>query len=467
MVNLYDTLTKTIKTIQPQGNERIRLYSCGPTVHNHAHIGNLRSFIIPDILYRTLKAQGQPVEWVMNITDIDDKTILGAIAEYGQEATVENLQHFTKKYTDGFIEDMRKVNVSVDEIKIIPVTSVMPQIQAFIMELADKGLAYKADDGSTYFSIEKYQEQFGDYGALIGDKFLEGKKISARVNNDEYDKDNLSDFALWKAHNEDDANIFWHHEALGKGRPGWHIECSVINRVAFGGKATDIHTGGVDLIFPHHTNEIAQSQPFGPFVHHWMHLEHIQIDNKKMSKRYQNFFTLKDIEEKGFTGSDLRYLFLQSHYKTQQNFTWDALQAAHNAVEKLSEHVQDTAGEINDHFLQALNDDLNIPQALATVWEDKENVKSYDAILGLNLQKPGAVEVPEEIQKLLDERQRFRDEKNFAKSDELRDMIEKLGYEIKDTAEGQQIKKAWDFTLGLFQWVFTPANVDDEAHLWL
>ncbi len=444
MMKLYDTLSKTIKEIEPAQGEPIRMYSCGPTVYNYAHIGNLRSFVIPDVLFRALKTEGHQVDWVMNITDIDDKTILGTVAEYGQEATVENLQHFTKKYYDAFITDLRTANVSVDEIRFIPVTSLMTEIQAFIMDLVEIGLAYKAEDGSTYFSIENYQQRFGDYGSLIGEKFLEGKKVGARVHNDEYDKDNLSDFALWKAHTERDANIFWQHPALGKGRPGWHIECSVVNKVAFGGKPADIHTGGVDLIFPHHTNEIAQSQPIvHPFVKHWMHLEHILVDNKKMSKRDHNYYVLNDIMEKGFNGVDLRYLYLQGNYKTQQNFTWDALTASRNAVAKLKNFAdpEKMNQPMDDHFLQNLEQDLNTAQALAVVWEDKQNISAYDKILGLNLAKKTDEEIPEEIQKMLDERQAYKNDKNFAKSDELRDMIEKLGYELKDTPNGQQIKK--------------------------
>ncbi len=442
MFELFSTLSKKIEKIEPADGEKIRMYTCGPTVYEFAHIGNLRSFIMPDLLYRALKASGQEVEWVMNLTDIDDKTIKGAIAQYGNEATVADLQTYTQQFTDAFLADLKKVNVSVDNIRFIPVTSVIPEIQAFILQLIEKGYAYKADDGSTYFSIEKYQADFKDYGALVGDKFLEGKKIGARVQVDEYEKDNLSDFALWKAHAEEDANIFWDHTELGKGRPGWHIECSVINRVAFGEKEIDIHTGGVDLVFPHHTNEIAQSQPLGPFVKHWMHLEHILVDNKKMAKSLNNFYTLKDLEEKGFTGLDLRYLYLQSHYKTQQNFTWDSLQASHNALEKLRNADRSTSNDVKELLYEAVNDDLNIPSALAFAWEDKANLAEYDKIFGLHVDHKEEVEIPDEVYQLIELRREARDNKDFAKSDELRDEIAKFGFEVKDTPDGQQIKKA-------------------------
>ena len=293
-LKLYNSLTRKIEEIKPSDGKTIRLYTCGPTVYNYVHIGNLRSYIMADLLYRTLIYDGYNVEYVMNITDVDDKTITGTIAEYGAQADPEHLHTFTTKYLQAFYDDLEAVNIDRKNIKIIRVSEVIPQIQEFIILLLEKGYAYHAKDG-VYFNIEKYQADFGDYGTLIGDKFLEGKKIGARVAVDEYDKENLSDFALWKNHTDADGNIFWDHATLGKGRPGWHIECSVINKVGFGENAIDLHTGGVDLIFPHHTNEIAQSQPLGPFVKHWMHAEHLMVQDDKMAKSKKNFFTLQDI----------------------------------------------------------------------------------------------------------------------------------------------------------------------------
>lgn len=440
-LKLFNTLTKKVEVIKPADGKVVRMYTCGPTVYLHSHIGNLRGFIVPDLIYRTLKANGYEVQWTMNITDIDDKTIKGAVDQFGAEATIDNLQAYTSQYTSAFLADLRKVNVLVDEINIVPVTSVITEIQHFIERLIEKGYAYIAEDGSTYFSIEKYQADFGDYGALVGEKFLEGKKVGARVKVDEYDKDNLSDFALWKAHTADDANIFWDHPKLGKGRPGWHIECSVINKVAFGDNPIDIHTGGVDLIFPHHTNEIAQSQPLGPFVNTWIHHEHILIDNQKMSKRYANFYTLEDLERKGFSGLDLRYTYLQGHYKTQQNFTWDSIEASQKALKKLKSNVSIGDDKVPGKFLEAFNDNLNAAEALAVAWEDKNNLLEYDKILGLRLDEQEIVEIPEEVNQLLDERQIARDNKDFAKSDELRDKISALGFDVKDTGEGQQVNK--------------------------
>ncbi len=444
ILNLYNTLTHKIEPISPADGKTIRMYTCGPTVYNFAHIGNLRSYIMADTLFRTLQFDGYDVEYVMNITDVDDKTIASTVAEFGPEADVADLNTFTTRYLNNFLSDLEAVNIDSSKIKIIRVSEVIPQIQEFILLLIEKGFAYQTDDG-VYFSIEKYQEKFGDYGALVGEKFLEGKKIGARVAVDEYEKDNLSDFALWKAHSDTDRNIYWDHPSLGKGRPGWHIECSVINKVAFGNNAIDIHTGGIDLAFPHHTNEIAQSQPLGPFVKHWMHAEHLQVENDKMAKSKNNFYTLRDVEQKGFNGLDLRYLYLQSNYRTQQNFSWDSLEASKSALHKLKMTAQQEilkTTEPSESFSSALNNDLNTAQALAVVWDEKQNFVKYDEVLGLKLSEQEApLEIPEEVQILLNKRQEARDAKDFEKSDELRNEISKLGFEVKDTGEGQQLTK--------------------------
>lgn len=438
-LNLYNTLTKKVEAIEPADGKTIRLYTCGPTVYNSVHIGNLRSYIMADLLYRTLIFDGYEVEYAMNITDVDDKTIASTVAEFGAEASVEDLNTFTTRYLNTFLKDLEAVNIDAKKIKIIRVSEVIPQIQDFILELLEKGFAYQTDDG-VYFSIEKYQAAFGDYGTLVGEKFLEGKKVGARVAVDEYEKENLSDFALWKAHSHADRNIFWEHPVLGKGRPGWHIECSVINKVAFGDNAIDLHTGGVDLIFPHHTNEIAQSQPLGPFVKHWMHAEHLMVESDKMAKSKQNFYTLRDLEAKGFSGMDLRYLYLQSNYRTQQNFTWDSLEASKAAMKKLKGSSAEES-ELNEEFSSAINNDLHTAQALAIVWEQKNNFAKYGEVLGLKLSEKVSSEIPSEVQALLDERLAARDAKDFAKSDELRDEIAKRGFEVKDTSEGQQVNK--------------------------
>ncbi len=455
MLKLYDTLSRKIEEIPKK--DHFNLYTCGPTVYNYAHIGNLRSYIMADLLYRTLKYDGYKPKWVMNVTDIDDKTIKSTIAKHGNNATVENLREFTNFYLDKFLKDLGGVNVLKDEITFIRVTEVIPQVQDFTVKLIEKGYAYKAEDGSTYFSIEKYQKDFGDYGELVGHKFLEGKKVGARVAVDEYEKENLSDFALWKAWDKStDANIYWDHPSLGKGRPGWHIECSVINQIGFNGEPTDIHTGGVDLIFPHHTNEIAQSQALvgkGNFVKHWFHSEHLLVDGKKMSKSAGNFYTLKDLKEKGFDGLDLRSVFFDTTYNLQQNFTIFSLESAKTGRERLSEKAkylgkfdEKLSKGLLENFESRINQDLNISAILpllrgAIETADEKLLDKIELVSALKLKEEKANIIPSEITKLLDQRNEAKQKKDFVKSDKLRKQIEALGYEVMDTPEGQKVKK--------------------------
>ena len=449
------------------------MYTCGPTVYNYAHIGNFRSYLFADSIYRTLKYTGHTVDWVMNLTDVDDKTIRDTLKEFGPKATVANLRTFTDKYIDIFFQELSQVHIDVKSIRIIRVADVIPQIQDFIVNLINKGYAYQTDDG-VFFSIEKYQADFGDYGELVGKSFLEGKKVGARVKVDEYEKDNLSDFALWKKHSPEDANIFWDHPTLGKGRPGWHIECSVINDIAFNHQPTDIHTGGVDLIFPHHTNEIAQSQPFyKPFTRYWAHCEHLQVDGKKMAKREGNFHTLKDLADK----NDLyplafRYLCLQTDFRKTSNFTFESLDAARTALERLYKHAdalqihnrtdksdktnttKSPESVVSGKIQEVTPDDLNMPKALAILWEALSNnelsdsdksalLMDIDSALGLGIESRPPVNaspIPEEIKNLATLRDAARANKDFAKSDALRLEIENAGYEVSDTKDGTQLK---------------------------
>lgn len=441
MLKIYNTLHKQEEQLSIQPGQTVNMYSCGPTVYEFAHIGNLRSFVMADILRRTLEANGAQVNWVMNLTDIDDKTIKGTISEYGNDAGLAQLKTYTQRYAEKFFDDLRAVGINTETIKFINVTDVIEEVQLLILDLLEKNFAYKADDGSVYFSIEKYQEQFGDYGELVGKKFLEGKKVGARIKNDEYDKDNLSDFALWKAWDDHDAQIFWEHPLLGKGRPGWHVECSAINRLAFNGQPTDIHTGGVDLIFPHHTNEIAQSQPiYKPFVKSWVHFEHLLVDGKKMSKSLKNDYRLNDLAAKGFSGLDLRYFFLQSNFRQQTNFTWEALEAAQTGRNKLCTGYSESDSQINQELLGAINNNLNTAETLALAHTHKDDLPALNNLLGLGLeaQQP-EVEIPENVQELLSERQTARENKDFAKSDQLRDQIAKLGFIVLDTPDGQKV----------------------------
>ena len=453
MLNLYDTLSKTIKPINAEGRT-VRLYSCGPTVYNQAHIGNLRSFVFADLLKRVLEFNDQRTDWVMNITDVDDKTIKNTIDEFGPTAGPDQLQQFTEKYTTEFLADLNTLNINTDQIRLIKVSEVISQIQDFILALIEKGYAYKAEDGSTYFSIEKYQTDFGDYGALVGAGFLEGKKVGARVAVDEYEKDNLSDFALWKAHQDDDGQVFWTHPELGNGRPGWHIECSAINSIAFNSQPTDLHTGGVDLIFPHHTNEIAQTQPFyKPFVNHWAHSEHLQINDQKMAKRDKNFLVLKDLtSQSSVAGPALRYLYFQTDFRNLQNFTTESFAGALTAIKSLFNKFETAPeGKIDQAIIEklksVLNENLNTAKALAILHEaldggaSKNTITKMDEIFGFGLSKEREQVLPEEVQNLVDQRAEARTNKDFAKSDELRGEIEKLDYEVKDTPNGQRITK--------------------------
>lgn len=403
------------------------LYTCGPTVYNFAHIGNLRSYVFADIIYRSEKFRGHKVFWVINITDVDDKTIKNTQKEFGEGANLTDLKKYTDKFYQAFLSDLVKLNVSTQDIRFIKVSEVIPEIQDFIVKLIEKKYAYKADDGSTYFDIEKYQNDFGHYGHLVGEKFLEGKKIGAgatgspqaRIKADEYDKENLNDFALWKGREKADANIFWPHPLLGEGRPGWHIECSAINKLAFMGEATDIHTGGVDLIFPHHTNEIAQSEALTgqPFVIEWRHSEHILVDGQKMSKSLGNLFSLTDLENKNFDPLAYRYLLLQTGYKQKVNFTWESLEASAKGYNNLKKKIANIKKQVNlisriiallgqtpatgkpgDYINDFTNkiSDLNTASALATlqavIADDQltpvqkiKLVAKFDLVLGLSL----------------------------------------------------------------------------------
>lgn len=392
------------------------LYTCGPTVYDFAHLGNLRSYIFADIVYRSKIFLGHKVNWVMNITDIDDKTIKKTIDHFGSQAGPKELEKYTETYYQIFLQDLKKLNVASDKIRFIKVSEVISPIQDFIVKLLNQGYAYKADDDSVYFKIEKYQQDFGHYGQLVGEKFLTGKKIGARVKVDEYEKDELSDFALWKAREPNDGQIFWSHPLLGDGRPGWHIECSAINYFAFKGQITDIHTGGIDLLFPHHTNEIAQSEALTgqTFVRQWLHSEHLLVDGRKMSKSLNNLLTLADLEQKNLNPLAYRYLLLQAGHSQKINFTWESMSSAmkgydnlKNKISKLKNQTTEstkfwpnlqsfkTARQYSRDFKKQISS-LNTASALATlqtVITDKnltsqqklKLVANFDLVFGLEI----------------------------------------------------------------------------------
>ncbi|MBT4165592.1 cysteine--tRNA ligase [archaeon] len=443
MLKLYNTLTRTKQIFKPITKGKATIYSCGLTVYNYGHIGNYLTFIHSDILRRYLEFSGYKVTKIVNITDVDDKTIKQSIKEN------KSLKEFTKKYEEAFLQDEKTLNIE-PATKYPKATEHIKEMVNLIQSLLKKEIAYKKQDG-IYFNIKKFK----DYGKLSKLK-LENLKKNIRINNDEYDKENANDFALWKFHTKEDQNVFWETE-LGKGRPGWHIECSAMS-CKYLGQPFDIHTGGIDLIFPHHENEIAQSQAANnkPLANYWMHSEWLTVNGKKMSKSLGNYYTIRDILELNHPPLALRYLFLTSHYRNQLNFTLKNLQNSQNSLERLkniiSEIKQDdkTNKDYLTQFKKTMDDDLNTPQALQILWkllrdpkaQGKLNtIKEMDKVFALDLLKKESLKIPKEIQELAEERQNARLNKDWEKADKLRDKIKKLGFQISDTDEGFKIEK--------------------------
>lgn len=436
-MKIYNTLTKKIEDFEPINSPEVGIYTCGPTVYDFMHIGNLRTFVTSDILIRALKFNEYQVKAVENITDIDDKIITRA-----KERGV-SFREIAQEFTEYFLKDTEKLNISQDIISP-RATDYIPQMIGYIKVLIDKGFAYEKE-GSVYFDISK----FSDYGKLSGVSRRE-LKTGTRSLSDNYTKDDIQDFALWK---KDDEVYF--ESPWGKGRPGWHIECSVMSQDNLG-DTFDIHVGGIDLIFPHHENEIAQSEAKTgkKFVNYFLHGAHLFVDGQKMSKSLGNFYTLKDLKEKGFEPLALRYLYLQTHYRQEMNFTWESLEAAQTALDRLRHEFADEkdgiiSAEWEYKFKQAINDDLNVPQALAIAWEMlKSNILpedkvatllSMDKVLGLNLgQKPEEekIEVPQRVLELASEREKFRKDRRYDQADQRRNTIRKMGFDIIDSEDG-------------------------------
>ncbi|MBI4035380.1 cysteine--tRNA ligase [Candidatus Daviesbacteria bacterium] len=444
MLKLYNYLTRKVEEFKPINPLNVGLYTCGPTTYDFAHIGNLRTYIFEDILQRVLQANGYQVKRVMNITDIDDKIIKGA-REKG-----EGISKFSKPFEKDFFSDLKKLNIK--SANVYPkATEHIGHMIKYIEELIKKGLAYVEEDGSVYFDISS----FPDYGRLSG---LEGRtlKAGARVKADEYSKDDVSDFALWKAVKPDEVG---YDSSWGRGRPGWHIECSVMSQ-EYLGQTIDIHAGAVDLIFPHHENEIAQSEgkTTHKFVNFFMEGEHLLVDGQKMAKSAGNFYRLKDLEDKGFDPLSFRYLCQTAHYRDKLNFTRESLSAAQNALSNLREIVRDWGepkigcAQYEQDFAEAINNDLGMPKALAILWDmvrsdyptsaKAKTLLEMDKVLGLQLDKylGKEIEVPDEVRKLVNKRETVRKSGDFKESDKLRHQIKKFGYEIEDTPSGPKIK---------------------------
>lgn len=467
-MKIFNTESRTKEEVVAREDGHIRMYTCGPTVYNFAHIGNFRTYVFEDLLRRTLKFFGFKVTQVMNITDIDDKTMKGAIEEK------VSLKTFTDRYTQAFFEDLQSLNI--EKAEYYPhATDYIPQMIKIIEGLVQEGVGYKGADGSIYYSIVKFPT-YGRLSHLHLDELRAG--ASERVSTDEYDKDHLADFVLWKVYDPTrDGDIFW-ESPFGKGRPGWHIECSAMAMNLLG-KTLDIHVGGVDNMFPHHENEIAQSEAFTHqrFVRYWLHSEHLLVDHKKMSKSLGNFYTLRDLLTKGYTGPQIRYLLLSTHYRTQLNFTFAGLDAAANSLNRLGDFilrlkqidqmassglVEPILKKAQAQFSEALADDLNISPALAALFDlvreinglcDAEKVgkeeaqkilhllEQWDHVLGVLPLHPAAEEIPLQLQKLLSQREQARVAKDWKAADRFRDEILQAGYVIDDTPHGARLKK--------------------------
>ena len=445
-----NSLTRREEEFAPLDGREVRMYTCGPTVYNYAHIGNFRAYVFEDILRRTIEFNGWKVRQVMNLTDVDDKTIRGANAA-GVELTA-----YTKTYKDAFFADLKTLNIEPAEV-YPAATDHIPEMIALVSRLVEKGIAYQSDDGSVYFNVRK----FPGYGKLAHIDF-DNQRTGARCLGDEYDKENVGDFALWKAWEPSDGPVGW-DSPWGRGRPGWHIECSAMS-MKYLGETFDLHTGGIDNLFPHHENEIAQAEAATgrEFVKTWMHCAHLRVNGEKMSKSLGNFFTLRDLLEKGWTGREIRYVLVDAHYRAGLNFAFTALEDARRALARIDECTEKaTEGEPPqwalkhlDDFSAAINDDLNTPRAFAALFElvRETNAKGGAGVLGVFKRMDSVLgviffgkapkeEAPAEVKALLEERAQARQARDWAKSDALRDAIAALGWIVKDSKDGQKVEK--------------------------
>ena len=474
-IRLFNTYSRALEEFHPldSAGREVKMYTCGPTVYSHAHIGNFRAYLFEDLLQRHLELRGYKVRRVMNITDVDDKTIRGS-----REAGVP-LAEFTAPFKKAFFEDL-------DTLRIKPADSFpeatdereIAAMIGMIKTLMERGLAYQADDKSVYFRINK----FPDYGRLAHFDLSE-LRSTGRVKNDEYDKEHVGDFALWKAWDEEDGPVKW-ESPWGPGRPGWHIECSAMATQLLG-EQLDIHCGGVDNIFPHHEAEIAQTEGCTgkKFVRYWLHCAHLMVDGQKMAKSLGNFYTLRDVIEKGYSGREVRYALMRVHYRAPLNFTWEGMEEARQALGRIDDWVRRLRAQASDTnkpeapssklqapekhqaptagpgFEDALDDDLNISGALGVLFEtiretnrgldrgemNEAEAKAWlewwsriDSVLAVSGEEGG---VPAEIAALGEARMQARLAKDWRKSDELRDELAARGWEARDTKDGQKITR--------------------------
>ena len=461
-LKFYNTLSRSLETFKSVEEGKAGLYTCGPTVYNFAHIGNFRAYIFEDLLHRTLEYAGYKVKQIMNLTDVDDKTIRNS------RAAGVPLRDFTETYKKAFFEDIKTLNIT--PAAIYPAaTDHIKEMIAMIQVLMDKGIAYQSEDKSIYFSIEKFPE----YGKLAHiDR--DNQRAGVRIDADEYAKDSVADFALWKARDEADGDVWW-PSPWGEGRPGWHIECSAMS-MKYLGESFDLHTGGVDNMVPHHEDEIAQSESVTgkKWVNYWLHCEHLMVDNTKMSKSLGNFYTLRDLLGKGYTGREVRWVLIGTHYRKKLNFSLTALDQARETLGKFSSffarmkeitapgdgsEVAAIVEQAVTQFRTAIADDLNSAGATAALFalvRDGNRLadsgaltaagaakildccRDFDRIFGcLDVDAaPAAEEFPAEVVAMAEERSAARKNKNWAESDRLRDAIKAAGYLIEDAPGG-------------------------------
>lgn len=481
-MKIFNTLTRKKENFKPLRYPEVKLYQCGPTVYNHAHIWNLKTSVVEDVVARTLKFLWYKVTVTMNITDVDDKTIRDSVA------AGETLEAFTKKYTEIFLEDLEKLRIELPD-NIRPVTELIPEMVRMIQTMLNRGFAYLADDGSVYYSIAKFK----NYGKLAHLDML-WMQESVRVDNDEYDKDAAADFVLWKAWKKEDGDNFWEEtftidgkETLLKGRPGWHIECSACAMKYFGTQI-DIHMGGEDLIFPHHQNEVAQTEACTgkEFSKYWIHSGHLMVDGKKMSKSLENFYTLRDIEDKYPNETRLhkavRMWFINGRYREQIDFSFSKLEQNINALKNVDEtckrlakyeaeysgvrpEFRDYMQDIMGRYIEALEDDFSFPEAFAVFFEFNKYVSSeiaggemtldeqnscVDMYLSFNevfnlideeIFEVEEIDIPEEVLEKARARDIAKSDKNYELSDSLRDEIQAMWYKVIDTKEGTVVEK--------------------------
>ena len=463
-LRFYNTLTQQLEPFAPLSGNVVRMYTCGPTVYNFVHIGNLRTFTFQDILRRWLHARGYQLDHVMNITDVEDKIIRNAAAEH------KTIGEYTAVYTRAFLEDADKLRLQQPE-RLVKATEHIPDMVSAIQKLEERGYTYNSD-GSIYYRIAN----FPSYGKLSHNDFS-GIRAGARVDVDEYDKADARDFVLWKA--KKDEELAW-ETPLGPGRPGWHIECSVM-AMKYLGETLDIHTGGVDLTFPHHENEIAQSEAITgkPFARFWLHAEHLSIDAQKMSKSLGNFYTLRDLLGMGYSAESIRYLLASVPYRKKLNFTFEGLKAAATSIERLrnykrrletakfaegtSEKWTERAQAGLTAFDEALDDDLNTAEALAAAFEyvrdtntamdngeflagnvvgAREFLDWFDSIFDVLRPTEKESELPDhQIDALVSERTAAKKARDFARADQIRGDLASQGVIVEDTKEGVRWKR--------------------------